>query len=167
MTEQLLATLGIYGGTLVVCFVSGLVPVVNAELFLIGLTSVAVTSTAQLPALVVCAAVGQMTAKVILYYAGMGMLELPRGRYKAKLDDARARIDGWRRRKYLIFAISATVGLPPFYVVSLVAGALNIGFSSFCAIGLAGRTLRFAVIVAAGMAIDTSAIWKSVAISVS
>jgi membrane protein YqaA with SNARE-associated domain len=148
MTEHLLAGLGLYGGTLVACFVAGLVPVVNAELFLVGVSVWAVTSTAQLPLLAACAAVGQMTAKVLLYYAGMGVFELPRGRFRERLERARSKIERWRRRPYLIYAISASVGLPPFYLVSLAAGALRIGFRAFCAIGLAGRFVRFAVILA-------------------
>jgi membrane protein YqaA with SNARE-associated domain len=148
MTEQLLATLGLYGGTLVVCFISGIVPIVNAELFLVGLSMWAVKSPTQLPLIVVMAAVGQMTAKVLLYYMGQGLFELPRGRWREKIAHARTRLEKWRTRPYLIFALSATLGLPPFLLVSIAAGALKIGFRAFCAIGLAGRALRFAVIVA-------------------
>ena len=36
MLDSIVATLGIYGGTLVVGVLSGLVPIVNGELFLIG-----------------------------------------------------------------------------------------------------------------------------------
>lgn len=148
MTEHLLAALGLYGGTVVVCFIAGLVPLVNAEVFLVGVSMFAITSPAQLPLVAACAAVGQMTAKVMLYYAGMGMFELPRGRFRERLERARSKIERWQRRPYLIYAVSASVGLPPFYLVSLAAGALRIGFRAFCAIGLAGRFLRFAVIVA-------------------
>jgi membrane protein YqaA with SNARE-associated domain len=148
MTEQLLESLGLYGGTLVVCFVSGLVPLVNTELFLVGITMFAVRSTPQLAAIVLLAAIGQMTAKVALYYAGMGMSELPRGKAREKIARARARLERWQKRPYLIFALSASVGVPPFLIVSVLAGALKIGFRAFCLIGLAGRTARFAVIVA-------------------
>ena len=148
MTDHLLAGLGLYGGTLVVCFIAGLVPLVNAEVFLVGVSMWAVTSTAQLPLVAACAAVGQMTAKVLLYYAGMGMFELPRGRFRERLERARGKVERWQRRPYLVYAVSASVGLPPVYLVSLAAGALRIGFRAFCAIGLAGRFVRFAVIVA-------------------
>jgi membrane protein YqaA with SNARE-associated domain len=146
VSEHLLTSLGLYGGTLVVCFVSGLVPLVNAEAFLLAVSTWAVSSPAQLPGVVVCAAVGQMTAKVLLYFAGMGVLEMPRGRYREKIERARKRVEAWRKRPYLIFAVSSSVGLPPFLLVSIVAGALKIGFRAFCLIGLAGRTLRFAVV---------------------
>jgi membrane protein YqaA with SNARE-associated domain len=148
MAEDILTALGLYGGTLVVCFIAGLVPLVNAEVFLVGLTMWAVQSPAQLPAIVVLAAVGQMTAKVLLYYAGLGMFELPRGKWRVRIDRARARIDRWKERPYIVYGISSVVGLPPFYLVSLVAGALRINFTLFCVIGLAGRALRFAILVA-------------------
>ena len=147
MTEHLLATLGLYGGTLVFCFLAGLIPILNTEIFLVGISVWAVRSPEQLPAIVLLAAVGQMTAKVILYYAGLGMFELPRGRMKARIEKARARLDRWQKRPYLVLAISSSVGLPPFYLVSIAAGALRIGFRAFCLIGLAGRIVRFAVIV--------------------
>jgi membrane protein YqaA with SNARE-associated domain len=149
MTEQLLGSLGLYGGTLVVCFVSGLVPLVNTELFLVALASVAVTSKAQLAAVVLLAAIGQMTAKVALYYAGLGVLELPKNpKTRERIERARVRVERWRKKRYAVFALSASVGLPPFTIVAVLAGALKIGFRAFCLIGLAGRTVRFAVIVA-------------------
>lgn len=148
MTQHLLGSLGLYGATLIVCFASGLIPLLNAELYLVGVTTLAVHAPSQLPGLVVCAAVGQMTAKCLLYGAGMGMLELPRGRWKEKIERARARLSTWRKRPYLVYAVSSTVGLPPFYLVSLAAGALKIRFRPFCAIGLAGRIVRFGVVVA-------------------
>jgi membrane protein YqaA with SNARE-associated domain len=141
MTDQLLASLGLYGGTLVVCFISGLVPIVNAELFLVGISAWAVTSPAQLPLLAIAAGVGQMTAKVMLYVMGLGLFELPRGRWKLRIERARTRLDRWRKRPYLVLAISSCVGLPPFLLVSIAA-------RTFCVIGVIGRTVRFAVFLA-------------------
>jgi hypothetical protein len=42
VTDNLLAMLGIYGGTFAVSLIAGLVPLVNTELFLIGLVHYAV-----------------------------------------------------------------------------------------------------------------------------
>ena len=148
MAEDLLTSLGLYGGTLVVCFIAGLIPIVNAEIFLAGLSMWAVRSPGQLPLIVAMAAVGQMTAKVLLYYAGLGMFQLPRGRWKERIARARGRLDKWREKPYFVYGLSASVGLPPFYLVSLAAGALRINFTLFCVIGVIGRALRFAVVVA-------------------
>jgi membrane protein YqaA with SNARE-associated domain len=143
VTDHLIGVLGLYGGTLVVCFLSGLIPVINAELFLVGVSKFAVSSPTQLPGVVIAAAVGQMTAKVILYYAGMGLVELPRGRFKTQIEKARGKLASWQKRPYFIMAVSACFGLPPFLLVSIVAGALGIRFRAFAAIGLVGRALRF------------------------
>lgn len=148
VTEDLLAMLGMYGGTFVVAIISGLVPVVNLELILIGLVRLAVGDASQLPMLVVLAAAGQMVAKIVLYHASRGMLELPRGRYRDKIIAARARLEQWRSRPYLVYALSASLGLPPFYLTVLAAGALAIRLHAFLLIGLAGRLVRFAVLVA-------------------
>ena len=148
MTDNLLAMLGIYGGTFIVSILAGLVPVINAELFLVGLVRLGVDRAAQLPPIVVAAAAGQMVAKIGLYYAGQGLLELPRGRYRAKVEKVRRKIDQWKTKPYLIYAISAVLGLPPFYLTVLAAGAMKIRFGPFLAIGLAGRLVRFAILVA-------------------
>ena len=153
VTDDLLAMLGIYGGTFVVSIIAGLVPLVNTELFLVALVRLAVDRSSQLPAIVVAAATGQMVAKIGLYFAGMGMLELPRGRYKAKIEEVRGKLDRWKTKPYLIFAISSATGVPPMYLTVLAAGALKIRFQAFLVIGLAGRLLRFAILVAAAWAV--------------
>lgn len=148
MTHDLLAMLGIYGGTFAVGFLAGLVPVVNAEVFLVGLVRLAVDDSSQLPPIVAAAATGTMLAKLGLYHAGRGMLELPRGRYRAKILAARAKLDQWRTRPYLVYSVSSVLGVPPFYLTVLAAGAMAIRLQAFLVIGLAGRLLRFAVVVA-------------------
>lgn len=144
MTDHLLSTLGIYGGTFVVSIIAAVIPLVNTEVFLVGLVKLAVDDASQLPLLIAAAALGQMVGKIGLYYAGMGMLELPRGRYKAKIEKVREKLEKWQTKPYLIFAISASVGLPPFYVTTLAAGAMKIRFKAFFIIGTLGRAARFA-----------------------
>ena len=152
MTYHLVAILGLYGGTFVVSMIAGLVPLVNAEVFLVGLVRLVVDRSSQLPAIVVAAAVGQMVAKIGLYHAGRGMLELPRGlyrnRYQEKLETVRRKLDSWKTKPYLVYGVSSVTGLPPFYLTVLAAGAMKIRFNAFLVIGLCGRLLRFAFLVA-------------------
>ena len=148
MTDSLLAMLGIYGGTFAVSMIAGWVPLVNAEVFLVGLVRLTVDRSSQLPAIVVAAAVGQMTAKIGLYHAGQGLLELPRGRYRAKIEAVRGKLAKWRTRPYWVYGVSSVLGLPPFYLTVLAAGAMKIRFQAFLGIGLAGRLVRFAALVA-------------------
>jgi membrane protein YqaA with SNARE-associated domain len=156
VTDDLLAMLGIYGGTFVVSLIAGLVPLVNAEVFLVGLVRLAIDDWSQLPWVVVAAAVGQMVAKIGLYHAGRGMLELPRGRYRAKyqaryqakIEALRERMERWKSKPYIIYGLSSVLGVPPFYLTVIAAGAMQISFQAFLAIGLGGRLIRFAVLVA-------------------
>jgi len=121
--------------------VSSLVPVVNAELLLMGL---AVASPAAAPLLVVVMAAGQMVGKSVLFLGGG---RLTRSTLGGRL--ARWRLDGRRRRAGApLIGISAFTGLPPFYLVSVAAPALGVPFRTFLVLGLAGRLLRFGVLVA-------------------
>jgi membrane protein YqaA with SNARE-associated domain len=148
VTHDLAVSLGAYIGTFVACFVAGLVPFVNAEAYLIWLVGFQLRDGAQLPGVVVAASAGMMVAKIILYYVGKGMLELPRGRWKEKLEKARTRIEGWKKKPYLIYAVSSVLGIPPMYLTVLAAGAMKIRFMPFLLIGLAGRIVRFGAIAA-------------------
>jgi membrane protein YqaA with SNARE-associated domain len=149
MTAHLVASAGLYTATFVVCLLAGLIPLINAEVYLVGIIAVgAVGSPSALPAIVLLAALGQMVAKIILYYAALGALELPGGRTQAKIAATRARLDRWRRRPTWVLAVSSTVGLPPFYLVSLAAGALQIRLRTFVTIGMIGRVVHFGVVVA-------------------
>lgn len=141
------AGLGPAAATFVVCFLSGLVPLINAEIFLIAAAAL-LGSPLLVVGLAAIAAAGQMAAKLLLFFAARGAIRLPLRRYEEKLVKAQVKIAAWRRRPYLILAVSAVVGLPPFYVVSLLAGALQIRLVPFCAIGFAGRFLRFAAVAA-------------------
>ncbi len=121
--------------------VSSLVPLVNAELLLMGL---AVAYPASAPLLVVVMAAGQMAGKSVLFLGGG---RLTRSSLQARL--ARWRLDGRTRRAGApLVGVSAFTGLPPFYLVSVAAPALGVPFRTFFAAGLAGRLLRFAALVA-------------------
>lgn len=138
--------LGIYGGTLVVCFVGGLVPLINAEVWLVGL-AVSVATVAPLPLVVALAAIGQLTAKSLLYLGARGATGIAPGRYQTAMARARGQIVRWRRKPLAVLWLSTTVGLPPLYLVSIAAGALEVRFRTFVLVGLVGRTLRFGVVV--------------------
>ncbi len=121
--------------------VSSLVPIVNAELLLMGL---AFATPAAAPLLVVVMAAGQMVGKSVLFLGGG---RLTRATLEGRL--ARWRLDGLRRGAGApLIAVSAFTGLPPFYLVSVAAPALGVRFRTFLAMGLAGRLLRFGALVA-------------------
>lgn len=143
--EELVARLGLPLGTFVYCVVSGFVPVVNAELFLVGVAAVAPRSS--LPTLALLAAAGQMVSKSGMYLAGRGVLALPKGKRKADLEAIRARVERWRSKDLFVF-VSASLGLPPLFATAILAGTLRLSFPRFVVAGLLGRFVRFGLITA-------------------
>jgi len=123
-------------------FLSGFLPFVNAEACL--LSTAVLTPTAQPLAVALAATCGQMCAKGLLFLAGRGVLQLPLGRHAAHVESAAARLRG--RRSHAIVFASALTGLPPFYVISIAAGLLQMRLSSFLCIGTGGRLLRFSAL---------------------
>ncbi|HET7823774.1 MAG TPA: VTT domain-containing protein [Anaeromyxobacter sp.] len=144
--DEIVNRLGIPLATFVWCMTSGVMPIVNAELFLVGVASL--TPSSRLWVLVVSATAGQMIAKSFMYLVGSGVVRLPFGRQgKVDLEAARERVARWRSKDLLVF-VSAASGLPPFYLTSIVAGTLRFPFARFFAFGLAGRVVRFSLLVA-------------------
>ena len=139
--------LGYCALSLVVGLVSGLVPVVNTEAFLLALAALAPREV--IVSAVVLTTLGQMVAKSLLYQAGSGAVS---SRF---LEHRAASVREWSERlgraragaTAIVFA-SATIGLPPFYVVSLAAGSLRFSLARFLLVGASGRLLRFSAVVA-------------------
>ncbi|MEJ7771724.1 MAG: hypothetical protein WKF51_07465 [Geodermatophilaceae bacterium] len=112
------------------------------------------------------AAVGQLAGKTLFYLAGRGPLRLPRlfGTPPTEVPGAprtaaqtriAASVARWKlrihRRRWLsavFVATSASVGLPPFALVSVAARAQRISLPVFVLAGLSGRCARFAAVLA-------------------
>jgi membrane protein YqaA with SNARE-associated domain len=141
--DSIEASVGIYLATLIISVLSGLVPVVNGELYLIAAIVVADDPVVAL-VLAVIVALGQMIAKIGLYYAARGATELGRStRLGAKLERAQLLVERWQGKPLTLLFVSAVTGLPPFYLVSLLAGLLRIRFGTFLLLGIIGRVIRF------------------------
>jgi membrane protein YqaA with SNARE-associated domain len=141
--DSIEASVGIYLATLIVSVLSGLVPVVNGELYLIAAIVIADDPVVAL-VLAVLVALGQMIAKIGLYHAALGATELGRStRFGAKLERAQLLVERWQGKPLTLLFVSAVTGLPPFYLVSLLAGILRIRFTTFLLLGIVGRVLRF------------------------
>jgi membrane protein YqaA with SNARE-associated domain len=143
--DDLVGRLGYPLATFVYCVASGFIPVVNAELFLVGVASIAPRES--LPAIAVLAAAGQMVAKCGMYLGGRGVVSLPKGKRKEDLERWHERVERWRSKDLLVL-VSAAVGLPPFFVTSILAGTLRLPFVRFLVAGFLGRLLRFGAVVA-------------------
>jgi membrane protein YqaA with SNARE-associated domain len=147
VTDSLLATLGLYGGTLVIAFVAGMFPLVSIEVFLGVVSRVYHPGTPILIVLIGIAAFGHQIAKTVTYFAGIRAMELPRGRVRERIDAARERIDRWNKRPGLILVLGATVGFPPMYLLGFIAAPLmHVPLARFTIIGVVGRIARYATI---------------------
>jgi membrane protein YqaA with SNARE-associated domain len=144
---ELTQALGLLGGSLTVGVVSGLVPLLNTEAYLLAVSAWA-PREALLPA-VVLTTLGQMLAKALLYLAGSrGASPRLLGRRGARLGQLKARLERARTGAAALVFASATTGVPPFYLVSVAAGSLGWSLARFLLVGGSGRLLRFAAIVA-------------------
>jgi len=90
---------------------------------------------------------GQMVGKIPLYWAGRGTVRFQAGRVAQTLDRWRDRLEKRPSGPLSLVFIASSLGIPPFYVVSVVAGALGVRFGSFLFVGLLGRLVRFGLLV--------------------
>lgn len=127
-----------------VCIVSALVPVVNAELVLLG--AVALVPRRWAIPLAVAATLGQMTGKVVVYYVGKGALHLPGGWIKRAAAKAERTLTKREGMETTVYFVSAVFGVPPYYLVALASGMVDFPMARFVSLGLAGRFIRFSAI---------------------
>jgi membrane protein YqaA with SNARE-associated domain len=139
-----------------VAVASALLPWVNAEVLMLAVVPAARTPC-QLGVLVALVTLGQMTGKSIIFWMSR-RATIPRA---ARLQKA---VDAWRRRlsehprsAVAVMLASATLGVPPFYIVAMAAGALDVAFGRFLAIGTACRLVHFALV-----ALSPHLIWRNV-----
>jgi len=126
--------------------VSAVFPWVNAEIIVLSIPAVAPSKTVLL-VLVLIATAGQMTGKCILYWAGRNGNKVLRGRAGQALAKWRDRLESRPTRAIALVLVSSLVGLPPFYLVTLVAGATKMNFLTFLTAGTVGRLVRFGALV--------------------
>jgi membrane protein YqaA with SNARE-associated domain len=133
--------LEILGGLVVATALSGVIPLVNAELVVVG--AAAALPAVGIPLVAAVSTIGQMSTKTTLFaLARWAPSKLP-ARARQAVGRAGASLE--RRGQAvtsLVFA-SATTGLPPFYGVSLATGALGMPIGRFLVVGGLGRFLRF------------------------
>lgn len=130
---------------------SALLPIINIEAIL-------ALAVSQRPSavwgLIVAATVGQMLGKILWYWGGMHADRAPwvakhldKPKAKASLDKWHARAEGRPWFTAGLLFVSAALGLPPYAVTAVMAGALRVHFAVFMLTGLLGRGLRFWAVV--------------------
>ena len=137
-------------------FGSALIPVLNIEAYLA--IRAAVSDVDSIWSLALAAALGQMLGKLVWYRLGASSLGWGWVRRKVEKPKAKARLELWRARTHqrpvvagALVLVSGFSGLPPFAVLSVLAGQLRMNVMLFFTLGLLGRWLRFATVLG-GMA---------------
>ena len=132
--------LGCYGAAVT----SALLPWVNAEVLMLSAMPLAAAHGALMP-LVAVFTLGQMTGKSVMFWLSRNA-RLPVPRMRDAVEAWRTRFERHPRSALACVFVSAAVGVPPFYAVSVAAGTFRMAFGPFLAVGGAGRLLHFAAI---------------------
>lgn len=148
--------LALIGGIFLVALVSAFVPLVSIEVALV-VSAATGDSSALLLAQIAAAAAGQMLGKSCFFLGGSTAFAWYRRRREARprraLPRVVSRAAGERHLAAATVLFSATTGLPPFAVVSALAGGWRLRLSSFFVLGFAGRAARFgSVLLVPGLA---------------
>jgi membrane protein YqaA with SNARE-associated domain len=141
------------GGIFLLALVASFVPLLSVELALI-VSAAAGTSIGLLLAQVAVAAAGQMIGKSCYFLGGRTAFQWCECRDHAGPPGLGARLLGFvtrnaRRRRVAAATVffSASTGLPPFALVSALAGGWRMRLSSFFVMGFAGKSARFAGVI--------------------
>lgn len=130
--------------TFAFCVAGAIIPFLNTEVYLLSVS--ALSPPAHVLPLVVAATLGQMVGKVAMFYAGRGVLRFRSARLHRGVEKVRARLEGRPRIAHLLLFSSATVGLPPLYLMAVACGTVGMGIVSFFVIGTVGRLIHFAAV---------------------
>lgn len=144
----------VLGGLFLACVVSGIVPVVNAELLVAG--AVVAAPELGLPLVAAVSAGGQMVTKTLLFLlARLAPDRLP-DRARPVLARATDAVQARGGAAGSLVLVSASVGVPPFYGVSLAGGALGMRLRAFLFYGTVGRFVRFGVLAWAARSVGSA-----------
>ena len=123
---------------------SALIPWLNSEVIVLSLSAFTPTLGGQLT-LALAATVGQMTGKSTLYCAGRRLVKFP---WASRAGGSWCQKLAGRKWGGMIAVVaSSTLGIPPFYLVSVLADSLGIGLRTFVAAGTCGRLLHYLALV--------------------
>ena len=139
--------------------VSAIVPVVNAEIYVLASQ---VTLEVGVVPIAVGVGIGQTIGKCLLFYGVRRgrqfrfvrehrerVRDRPRGRVRQALHDAvqfLLRLVGTKRWGLPITFVAAVAGIPPLYAVALLAGATTTKLRHFAPVVLVGRVTRFLLV---------------------
>lgn len=139
-----MSLLALWLTTLLVCIAGAIIPFINTEIYLLSVS--AMSPRAFVGPLVVAATIGQMVGKVLMFYGGRGVVRIRNARVQRGVAALRARLESRPVLAKAVLFSSATVGLPPLYVMAVACGTIGMGIVSFVVIGSVGRLIHFAAV---------------------
>lgn len=167
----MLTLIGLLSTSFGMAVASALVPLISVEIFVVGLALKGPQVPWWLLALVV--AVGQISAKLLYFYAAQGVLRLPgflqrrtgthdasgapagKGRWRRWLEGFRSNCHHRPFWTGAVLTLSAAASLPPFLATAVIAGWARIPLVTFLLTGFVGRFVRFAALASAPGAVMT------------
>jgi membrane protein YqaA with SNARE-associated domain len=138
--------LALVGGIFLLALLAGFVPFVSVELALIAYAATH-GSIGLLLALAIAAAAGMMVGKSCFFLGGRSAFARNDRRSRPRrlyLPELLSRATGRPQVAAATVFVSAATGVPPFAVVSPLAGGWRLRLSSFFVMGFVGKSARFA-----------------------
>jgi membrane protein YqaA with SNARE-associated domain len=117
------SAMGTWLTTLVVSILSGIIPVINTEVYLVA---VATMTPAQAWPVILITTLGHFIAKIILYQLGRHGVRPHAGRFHRQMEKAEEAMRKHPAGIDAVVAMSGLTGFPPFYGVSVMAGVMQI-----------------------------------------
>ena len=128
---------------------TAILPWLNAEILLLSALPLAARASLTVP-LVGAVATGQMVGKSLMYWSSRRAVRIgggtPGGKRAATIERWRVWFERHPRAVLLVVLVSGIVGMPPFYAVSVAAGAVELPFRRFVLVGGAGRLVHFSLV---------------------
>jgi membrane protein YqaA with SNARE-associated domain len=132
-------------GTYGLAILTAVIPWFNAELLLLSLTP-ASRPVLDGGLLVLAMTLGQMTGKSAIYWLSRRATLHPKTGLRAAIDRWTGRMQWHAVWAIAVIFLSSIFGMPPFYVVSIVSGAIRVPFVVFAVVGTGGRLIHFAAV---------------------
>lgn len=145
MTSVLAGQLAMLGTAFGYGIASAVVPVVNAEVYVVGATLL--VPAPLWPALLALFTVGTMLGKGVIFLSAERLTSRAAPAVRSRIDGAVAMLERRPAAVWPTVFASASIGLPPFYAVTVAGGVLRLGFVAFLVVGGVGRLLRFAALM--------------------
>ena len=136
--------MAMFTSTLLLSIASGFIPLINIEVYLIGIS---IHQSGQHWLLITtAAAIGQTIAKSVTYFLSRYANYFLNEKYTLKIKQIKAFQDRWAMTGLSVLFCSTFLGFPPLYLSSIYYGLIKFNSKIFISMVFIGRWLRFSAI---------------------